>query len=92
MTQRMLKLGTASRLSRLAYIPRIIGFVLMGFMLTAALLPDFLPESFNTLLFIALLLQCLLWPQPSLLHARVTPFKHSAESINQYIDALFYGV
>lgn len=92
MTQRMLKLGTASRLSRLAYIPRIIGFVLMGIMLTAALLPDFLPESFNTLLFIALLLQCLLWPQPSLSHARVTPFKHSAESINQYIDALFYGV
>ena len=64
----------------------------MGIMLTAALLPDFLPESFNTLLFIALLLQCLLWPQPSLSHARVTPFKHSAESINQYIDALFYGV
>lgn len=84
---KMLNIPAASKLSQLSYIPRIIGFILMGLIL----LSNF-HSSLSTGLFTAIIVQCLVWPHLAHLYARLTPFKKSAEAVNGYIDAFLYGI
>jgi len=74
-------------LARNSYVPRIIGYLIMAALVTAALYPS---ASFPLLAW--LYLNCLAWPHIARLHTKLSPFRHSSEFTNQYIDAVFYCV
>lgn len=56
-------------------------------MLTAVFYQDYTPG-----IIAAIVAQCLIWPHIAYLHARIAPYRHSAEHINQYLDAFYYGI
>ncbi|WP_111980249.1 ATP-binding protein [Algibacillus agarilyticus] len=75
-----------SMLGKVAYVPRVIGCLMMALMLLAAFYPTM---SIGVML--AIFCNCIVWPHVARLHTKLIPDKRS-EFINQHIDALFYGL
>ena len=76
-----------SQLPQISYIPRIIGYVIMGIMMLAVFYPV---ESFNVV--IGLIANCLVWPHVARLHSKLAGETRQSELINQHCDAFFYGL
>lgn len=82
------KIDTSGRsLSERLYAPRVIGCIIMALMLMAVFY-----EAPTLPLSIAIIANCLLWPHLARLHSHYSSSPKSAELINLYLDAFFYGL
>ncbi|MBE1302249.1 MAG: response regulator [Alteromonadaceae bacterium] len=82
-----IKLQKASKLAQLCYLPRVVGFILMGLILLSVYY-----DSGNTHLYWGIFLQSIIWPHIAMLHAKIAPYRRSAEPVNHIFDAIFYGL
>lgn len=74
-------------LAKLAYLPRVIGCVLMAIMLLGTL-----QEQLTVTVSICITLNCIVWPHLARAHSMLAKNQRTAEYINQYLDAFFYGL